>query len=560
MVAKRKGKAPISSHPVFPVIVALWFATLFGLGSLVLPAVLFEKLFIATGISSAIPAAAPPLGVTARILIALVATGIGVAAGLFIARKIVASQGERHVFARTHKREQTVDDPSVKKPISAHEELGTSGLNKPEDRCVPLASPMPDRRRPLSVTDDSGISECLDEAPLPGEQGDWDDSPVETGTLELAEFRAGEAEEPVTENGTAENEFDSASLSVPLDGVAEGRPPAKVIPEVRKPAAPDRPFAGSEDTDTDFEIPPVLVRGVHGDTPVIDDAEDGFELPGLALEFGGQFSEFPADEEATEAEQPKTPQLANPALAELSMSELVDRFALSLQQASEDAEAARKAEGRGRDDEQEAKPVATEAPNQPAVAPTPYISEALHEFEFDATDEPAKVDDDDELEALSFHLPAASAPRPFSENPAPHAADIPGNARVESGTKSEDAIAADGYSSLLDLKGRLGREQEFVGIEDEDMLVEEGAPSEPVVVFPGQEKRRNRPDDSGPSDSQTAAVVPPLPATPEDESAKTAGRPNVAPMPAPAPFADPIATEHALRDALEKLQRMSGAA
>ena len=41
-VRRGEEKAPISTHPAFPAIVALWFAALLGLGSLVLPAVLLE--------------------------------------------------------------------------------------------------------------------------------------------------------------------------------------------------------------------------------------------------------------------------------------------------------------------------------------------------------------------------------------------------------------------------------------------------------------------------------------------------------------------------------------
>ena len=64
-------QAPISSHPFFAAVVALWFAALLGLGSLVLPVALFEKAATATGLSSIISAAQPPLGTTARIAIAV---------------------------------------------------------------------------------------------------------------------------------------------------------------------------------------------------------------------------------------------------------------------------------------------------------------------------------------------------------------------------------------------------------------------------------------------------------------------------------------------------------
>ena len=40
------SKAPVSSHPLFPVIVALWFGALFGLGSLAVRVSLIESLII----------------------------------------------------------------------------------------------------------------------------------------------------------------------------------------------------------------------------------------------------------------------------------------------------------------------------------------------------------------------------------------------------------------------------------------------------------------------------------------------------------------------------------
>ena len=64
---------------------------------------------------------------------------------------------------------------------------------------------------------------------------------------------------------------------------------------------------------------------------------------------------------------------------------------------------------------------------------------------------------------------------------------------------------------------------------------------EPVVVFPGAGPRRS---------VRSLESEPPAPSSPSS-----------APEPAPTSRpADPGATERALRDALEKLQRMSGAA
>ena len=78
---KGAAKTPISLHPAFPAIIALWFAALLGLGSLVLPAVLLERAVASTGLASLVPAAAPPLGFTARAMIAVVAALAAAPAG-----------------------------------------------------------------------------------------------------------------------------------------------------------------------------------------------------------------------------------------------------------------------------------------------------------------------------------------------------------------------------------------------------------------------------------------------------------------------------------------------
>ena len=79
-----KGK-PISSHPLFPAVVALWFGALFGLGSLAIRPGLIESAVLKTGLDLIVPAAAPPLGVTARILIALVMASAGAVVGAILA-------------------------------------------------------------------------------------------------------------------------------------------------------------------------------------------------------------------------------------------------------------------------------------------------------------------------------------------------------------------------------------------------------------------------------------------------------------------------------------------
>lgn len=83
---------PISRHPLFPAIVALWFAALVGFGSFALSTSLIERAILAAGIDGVIPAAAPPLGITARLLLGLSLGAAGGAIGWAVARRLAQAQ------------------------------------------------------------------------------------------------------------------------------------------------------------------------------------------------------------------------------------------------------------------------------------------------------------------------------------------------------------------------------------------------------------------------------------------------------------------------------------
>lgn len=82
------SKPSISRHPLFPGIVALWFAALFGLGGLTLPPMLLESLVLAGHIDHLVPAAAPPLGEKAQLLLALLIGLAGAIAGWVLAKRM----------------------------------------------------------------------------------------------------------------------------------------------------------------------------------------------------------------------------------------------------------------------------------------------------------------------------------------------------------------------------------------------------------------------------------------------------------------------------------------
>lgn len=83
----KRRRQPISRHPLFPAIVALWFGALLGLGSLALSPAALEAMVLAGHVDALIPATAPPLGMTARLLLALALGTAGGALGWWLARR-----------------------------------------------------------------------------------------------------------------------------------------------------------------------------------------------------------------------------------------------------------------------------------------------------------------------------------------------------------------------------------------------------------------------------------------------------------------------------------------
>ncbi|WP_435419293.1 hypothetical protein WAB17_07000 [Parerythrobacter aurantius] len=584
---QRKGgnQPPISAHPLFPAIVALWFAALLGIGSLVVPDILLESTVDATGIAAIAPSLAPPLGFTAKLLLASVSAGLGAIIGLVLARKVVQSQAPaapkrfgRRAAAREAGR-------PAKKPFVATEELGEEGLGKPHHVDDGEAGPatLPGRRRALSVTDDSGPSEYLAVVPLPGEDPY---APVS---------------DDVTE-GTASPEPDHFALADPANRRDGSNVVAEAEPATVEAPAETRPF------DTPIAFPSPEATGGDG-------ADYGFAAPAAAGEAAGEAIAWqPAQEDPMTARPFAMPAQrfaaavpAAPAapLADLSMSDLIARFAKSMQEhdaraeepvpavvatvsegeseIAADAAAVPFAFARPFDAANEAEP----APEQPAFAAPAFaqaeasVPAALRPLDLGAFEEDDNDDPFGDSSPLAFGIPermfeksgnaaeenapAVAAPVAASGAPGESPAgehDAPGpfvpqtfapqpfafaDPLAQAAEAGEDDDNEDAYSSLLSMKSPLGSQREFVRIEDEDGVDMPAAP-EPVVVFPGH----------GTAPAAPAASPRPFDAPPSAfaSSGMAAATPT---YPAQKP-ADPAETERALREALEKLQRMSGAA
>lgn len=113
----------MTAHPWFAAIVALWFAALLGLSSLVLAPAMLERLVAMSRIDSFIAAAAPPLGQTARLLMALGLAGLGGVLGLILGRWLA----RRAKFTRPGAREAI--QAATQEPIG--DEADTFGEDAP---------------------------------------------------------------------------------------------------------------------------------------------------------------------------------------------------------------------------------------------------------------------------------------------------------------------------------------------------------------------------------------------------------------------------------------------
>lgn len=130
----KAGRPPITASPVFPWIVALWFAALLGIGSLILPVALLERASVGSGFASVMPMAAPPLGGTAQGLLALAGTLTGALLGFTLARRIAAPkrpalvvESERDLFAEPDESEVVESEPHEGYPADRQSEDDVPG-------------------------------------------------------------------------------------------------------------------------------------------------------------------------------------------------------------------------------------------------------------------------------------------------------------------------------------------------------------------------------------------------------------------------------------------------
>lgn len=246
---KSGGKPSITRHPLFPATVALWFGALFGVGSLAIRPSLIEGLIVASGIDAIIPAAAPPMGVTTRILIALALAAMGGSLGAWLARRITRP-----------------------KPKAVQRRRAAASA---DDRGQARAGGS--RRAKLAIDEGRPRREYAEPAPLPG-----GGAILDVSQFDLDGF---EADEPVRS--------EPAGLE-PVEPLRAYEPYAPVDPEPRTSAAQSIPAPGGAQVFQPLAEDPVPTeRAEEAPGPVQAFIREEIPAPGM-----------PADMEIAESDAP----------------------------------------------------------------------------------------------------------------------------------------------------------------------------------------------------------------------------------------------------------------
>lgn len=569
-------------HPLFPAMVALWFAALFGLGSLAIGANALESLVLALHLDVALPAAAPPLGITARILLALAMFGLGAALGLLLALRL--ARGAQPTRERTMRPAfaSRAAAPSDDDEDLARLDAARAGQTGGRRRALAMEEdfvPAPPSHVPLP----GGAPEILDLSVLDRLSTPEETAPEPQAIATVAELLSDESEFvrlPQSEPAfAAEPRFQTEAVADPAPGealpsapsrafdvpgasgiedLADANDPVPVAPEITPETAievvapPSRAFAPPAEAAPE---PVVTIQQVSLPR-FVRSPQDGAEkllaaplsslgvvelAERLALAIARRRAEAPPVSEAA-------PVVETPAFAAEEAKPFAPVPPIVLEATAEDEEA------------ETAMPIAEISP------PRPVIPAALRPFDFGDED-----DDDVAGAALASFLPPRRFTAPvvptealagqrddgaddfdFEDEVASQADDIPAASAALSPIGG-DGEESDPYGSLLGMK--TPARQSFIRI-DEPVEADESV--EPVVIFPGQNGQR--PAFAAPL-PETPAAETQAPAPAASEAFRRFDAPQSLPPVAPGTqAADPDETERALKAALATLQRMSGAA
>lgn len=574
---------PITSNPLFPAVVALWFGALFGLSSIAVRVSVIETLVMKSGIDLIVPAAAPPLGITARILVALIMAALGAVAGSLIGRRLARPKTQARERKRSAKagasdqprlraRDSHPDAP-VRKPISAHEEFAEVPV-----RVEAPAAPglLANRRRGLTAEQEPQAFVPQELAPLPG--GEPHILDLAGAEIEPQPPGAALTVEPPATDLNAFASDDSAPAAAPetvahdlsFDDGSCDRQNFHASAPTAEPEAGGAPVPGRQI----FGLAPVEPQ--HPDDRQVfgSSAADGAAALDIDAAANRQVSAFDTPSPASLFAERAAPAATVhdsfaaptsdplPSIADLGMTDL----AVRLQESMKRRRAARAAASLARLPVETlaevanggaADPVAASEPlpARPDPVQPPAVTElpaALRPLALDAF-----ADEDEDDDTLASLLP----PRHIAMPPVALPPATPLFAPTAAAAEDDAADEPDGdYASLLNVAPVAGRPS-FVRIEE---LHSDSDAIEPVVIFPGQGPRVPLGSMTGDAAHDVAPVVSPTEADPAPfrrfDAPASAGQGQPIAAAAVASALDPDEAERSMRSALANLQRISGAA
>jgi len=377
MSASRTTK-PLSAHPAFPVIVALWFAALLGLGTFVVPPANFEGLVVGTGLDEWLPAAAPPLGDTARLAISAIAALLGALLGLGIAARIRRVQDGSQALSEAA--EPATDSPWLADDDEAVEQDFSGKASTDEPGLDDLAESEAAGMVPTRLAGRHSMSDRDD--PLPDDETEDTEEEAER-IFQASEVDLGEAAEADTvapeEAETPSGDEDDDLQRFAADRLVAG------LPRVQRRNFDDEPLedwsrpepvAEERDLEAGFAATPepsatepqeVETEGPNFDTPELVEEAEYEELPvepAEAQEWAPAASDTPTEPSwSADVESEAEPETAPLDFAASSLSDLVARFdaALAAQRSQSRSDHADPAE-------EQPEPASAERSDDPVIA------------------------------------------------------------------------------------------------------------------------------------------------------------------------------------------------
>ena len=549
-------QSSIVAHPWFPKMIGLWFAALFGLCSLALAPELLERIVTTLGIDRIIPAAAPPLGQTARLLLAMGMAGVGEIVGLLIGARLAAPKrqeparrrGLKSAAAAVESSEEAPQlrdrdrhpDAPARKPLSAVSDLR-------EDRGENLGGiDNALRRRALASEAEHEPRPFIEVAPLPGDE--WqpvaaDRSEVQAVVEPQAAFEEAPEEAIVAEQPEPVEAFDLGQFDAPSEDEPDAQParfaasPAPLVMAELAPAGP----APAEIATASLEQLGMVQLSERLALALQARRERRSQAPVAVLPVAASV--------VGAIEEPEEPDFVEPVTAEEPAVVEEEVFApespaptytyTSAPFAARPLFAPLAAEDADEDHEIPALARSLAMPRLGRSGPAEPEADART-----ASEPPSP-----EL-ARGLEILARRAPKPVVEHDAPvDNAEISDDmVASEDAEELTDEVLEEGYSSLLAM-GLGFQRPEAVRIEEP-----QGDEIEPVVIFPGQGARAVG-ETPGPFGASPGAPF----ARPGAASTTAPATAQAAVSEEPATQADADETDRALRAALASLQRISGA-